>query len=119
MSTTSAPSALSTAGAGSTGKKPVGAASGATAAAADAGASGGFGLAVPRSSLTATPLIAPRASLGLAVFPDHGDDRDTLLMNADVAMYAAKRDGGGVKVYAANDVDAANAQAAARATASE
>lgn len=63
--------------------------------------------------------FTPRASLGLAVFPDHGDDRDTLLMNADVAMYAAKRDGGGVKVYAANDVDAANAQAAARATASE
>lgn len=58
----------------------------------------------------------PRASLGLAVFPDHGVDRDTLLMHADVAMYAAKRDGGGVKVYAPSDTDAADAQAKARAT---
>jgi diguanylate cyclase (GGDEF)-like protein len=30
------------------------------------------------------------ASIGIAVFPDHGDDADTLVQRADVAMYQAK-----------------------------
>ena len=30
------------------------------------------------------------ASIGIAVFPDHGDDAETLLQRADVAMYQAK-----------------------------
>ena len=33
------------------------------------------------------------ASLGLSVYPDDGDDLDTLLKNADTAMYAAKEKG--------------------------
>ena len=33
------------------------------------------------------------ASIGIAVFPDHGKDSDQLLQQADVAMYAAKRRG--------------------------
>ena len=34
------------------------------------------------------------ASLGVAVFPEHGDDTETLVRNADAAMYAAKAKGG-------------------------
>ena len=40
------------------------------------------------------------ASIGIAAHPDHGgDDAGALLQMADVAMYAAKRDRGGVVVY--------------------
>ena len=39
------------------------------------------------------------ASVGVAVYPDHGLDFETLMVSADVAMYAAKRNqGGGVHV---------------------
>ncbi len=33
------------------------------------------------------------ASIGVALYPDHGEDADTLMQHADIAMYAAK-DGG-------------------------
>jgi diguanylate cyclase (GGDEF)-like protein/PAS domain S-box-containing protein len=39
------------------------------------------------------------ASVGLACFPDDGDDSNALLRSADVAMYEAKRRGGGLAVY--------------------
>jgi diguanylate cyclase (GGDEF)-like protein len=42
------------------------------------------------------------ASLGIALFPDHGDDFDQLHRRADVAMYVAKSSGGGVAVYDAD-----------------
>jgi GGDEF domain-containing protein len=32
-----------------------------------------------------------RASVGVALFPEHGTDLDALLQRADMAMYAAKR----------------------------
>jgi predicted signal transduction protein with EAL and GGDEF domain len=38
-------------------------------------------------------------SIGSAVFPDHGEDADTLQRHADVAMYAAKHAGGGYVAY--------------------
>lgn len=35
------------------------------------------------------------ASLGVSLYPDHGDDAETLIAKADAAMYAAKRFGPG------------------------
>ncbi|MBM2809633.1 MAG: putative signaling protein [Chloroflexi bacterium] len=40
------------------------------------------------------------ASMGLALYPLHGGDADSLLRGADTAMYAAKRDHSGVAVCA-------------------
>ena len=42
------------------------------------------------------------ASIGIAVWPDHGDDAATLLQRADVAMYAAKATQDAVDVYDPN-----------------
>ena len=39
------------------------------------------------------------ASIGIAVFPEHGGEGATLLRRADIAMYAAKRNNCGVAVW--------------------
>ena len=39
------------------------------------------------------------ASLGIALFPDHGIDVESLLQRADVAMYVAKEDHSGSEIY--------------------
>ena len=39
------------------------------------------------------------ASIGVAGFPEHGEDAETLLRHADAAMYAAKRANSGIAVY--------------------
>jgi len=40
-------------------------------------------------------------SVGIAIYPEHGTDIDTLIKHADTAMYEAKRNGGGAySVYA-------------------
>lgn len=39
------------------------------------------------------PVVDVAASMGLAVFPEHGSDPQTLLTHADQAMYMAKRSG--------------------------
>ncbi len=39
-------------------------------------------------------------SMGVVLYPDHGEDVQTLMRRADVAMYAAKRDGQGYSIYA-------------------
>lgn len=41
-----------------------------------------------------------QASIGAAIFPEHGKDGDTLIQRADVAMYAAKQKKIGYALYA-------------------
>jgi len=49
------------------------------------------------------------ASFGMAVFPHHGSDVDTLLSHAEIAMYSAKRRGEGPMLYDPS-IDAASSQ---------
>jgi predicted signal transduction protein with EAL and GGDEF domain len=42
-----------------------------------------------------------RASVGIAMFPDHGRDVETLMQRADIAMYSAKTRGVGSELYSA------------------
>ena len=35
-------------------------------------------------------LLEVEASVGIALYPEHGEDPETLLLHADVAMHAAK-----------------------------
>ncbi len=44
-------------------------------------------------------VVETRGSLGIALYPLHGDEPSTLLRRADVAMYVAKRSGGGHIMY--------------------
>ncbi|MFQ5779697.1 MAG: putative bifunctional diguanylate cyclase/phosphodiesterase, partial [Nitrospiria bacterium] len=43
--------------------------------------------------------LQTESSIGIAVYPDHGQDSDTLIQRADVAMYEAKQTRSGYKVY--------------------
>ena len=44
-------------------------------------------------------MVETGASIGIAMYPVHGDDPSTLLRRADVAMYVAKKSGGGFALY--------------------
>jgi diguanylate cyclase (GGDEF)-like protein/PAS domain S-box-containing protein len=56
--------------------------------------------ALERPFTIADRSINTSASIGIAVHPDHGQDAQTLLRHADVAMYIAKRARRGYAVYA-------------------
>ncbi len=45
--------------------------------------------------------IDVNSSMGIALFPDHADDADTLMKRADIAMYDAKKNHSGVAIYEA------------------
>ena len=49
--------------------------------------------AMHRSDLVPNVVTQVSASIGVALFPEHGREIGTLLKNADAAMYQAKRDG--------------------------
>lgn len=50
------------------------------------------------------------ASIGVALFPDHGQDAATLMRYADVAMYEAKRSQAGVVVFTVEQQDEISAR---------
>lgn len=77
-----------------------------------------FALLVPAPTIAAVTEVAQRiiavlehpivydeqpldvgTSIGIAFFPDHADDAETLVRNADIAMYVAKRNKSGYTVY--------------------
>ena len=43
--------------------------------------------------------VGVQTSVGIAIYPEHGEDVDALTRHADVAMYQAKQQGGGFAVY--------------------
>jgi diguanylate cyclase (GGDEF)-like protein len=43
--------------------------------------------------------IDVNASLGIAIYPEHADDADTLIKRADIAMYEAKKNQSGLALY--------------------
>ncbi len=52
----------------------------------------------PRFSILGQP-ISVSASIGIAIYPDHGGDANTLLRHSDQAMYRAKASGHGPTLY--------------------
>lgn len=43
------------------------------------------------------------ASIGVALYPNHGDDPETLIMRAEMAMYKAKKQGSQISFYTPKD----------------
>ena len=81
-----------------------------------------FAVLLPMSGAAAAHLVATRlvesleesfelsglslhveASIGVSIFPDHGEEPAMLIQRADVAMYAAKKSGTRIRFYEASD----------------
>ncbi|GAC1313991.1 MAG: hypothetical protein NVSMB2_02800 [Chloroflexota bacterium] len=62
-------------------------------------AAGGLIEAVTRPFIVEGQTIEIGLSIGVALYPDHGPDAAALMRQADVAMYAAKRDRVGMALY--------------------
>ena len=58
--------------------------------------------AIKKPMLVAGQSIEVSASLGIALFPEHGNTAEVLLRNADAAMYEAKRTQAGYTIYNIN-----------------
>jgi len=59
--------------------------------------------AIKESAEFESKRIEPTVSIGVALYPIDGEDASTLVRNADMAMYAIKRDGGnGYRFYTAS-----------------
>jgi diguanylate cyclase (GGDEF)-like protein len=71
----------------------------------DAGAERAASVAAALQAALAEPftlegiVLQARVSIGIALFPEHGDDFTGLLRKADMAMYAAKATGAGHQIY--------------------
>ncbi|WP_169727404.1 putative bifunctional diguanylate cyclase/phosphodiesterase [Granulosicoccus antarcticus] len=44
-------------------------------------------------------VLSVTPSIGISLYPEHGSDANQLMQQADLAMYAAKESGGGVRVF--------------------
>jgi diguanylate cyclase (GGDEF)-like protein/PAS domain S-box-containing protein len=53
--------------------------------------------------------IFTEASIGLAVYPEDGDSVEDLLKHADIAMYAAKHEGGNAYIFYSSDLHSKSA----------
>jgi diguanylate cyclase (GGDEF)-like protein/PAS domain S-box-containing protein len=49
--------------------------------------------AITRTFLVRGHMLSTTCSIGVSIFPHHGEDGETLIRNADAAMYCAKDDG--------------------------
>jgi EAL domain-containing protein (putative c-di-GMP-specific phosphodiesterase class I) len=58
-----------------------------------------LGEVVERAIALGPLTLTARASIGVAIAPEHGNDSQTLLRHADVAMYAAKEHRSGQRLY--------------------
>jgi len=68
-------------------------------------------LAAIGASNTDLPDVTARASVGIAIFPQDGEDAATLIGRADEAMYESKRRGGGSFSFYGRDDTPASGQA--------
>ena len=55
--------------------------------------------AMPTEFTVQDHLLNVACSLGISMFPDHGSDGETLIKNADAAMYAAKENGNSFQFF--------------------